>query len=513
MLRVPFTPPPGLFSDNTPFGAEGLWASGDNVRFQFGLAQPIGGWTDALNGSELTGVCRNILTQSHGDGLTRIVFGTHLELQVWSSGALYDITPAGLIDGMVDSTGEAAGWGSGTWGSGTWGDAATVYYARTWSLSTYGDWVIANPRGGTIYKWEGDTASPAVAITNAPAIVTYSLTTPERQILALGCNEEVSGEFNPLCIRGCHIEDTEDWTTTPDNMAFEHILEGGGRIVAGTMIGPLVGIWTDRAVHRGQFVGNPDQAYRFDLMADHCGIIGPNAFAIYEQTAVYLGSDGQFYLWQLDQIPQILPCPIHKDFYDNLDQDQRAKVVATTVSRFGEVWFFYPDSRDGSEISRYLAYSFRESIAAQRPVWFTGELVRTGVCDAGATTRPIMADLDGAVFYHEDGTSAAGAAMTWSIRSAGQYIEEGGRVFMVSKMEPDFEAQEGTVNLYLHARSNPQATPVTHGPFALTEGLKKKDFRVSGRILEVEFTSSGATESFARIGKPVFEGAPTGRRG
>lgn len=502
-MRIAFNPPPGLVSDNTSFASPGVWADGSNVRFRLGKPETIGGWSVALNGSKLTGVCRNILTQSHGDGPTRILFGTHAKLQVWDNSALSDITPAGLIAGSADSTGEAAGWGSGFYGDGSYGDPASVYYARTWALSTYGDWVIANPRGGTIYKWEGASGTPAGAVANAPSIVTFALTTPQRQILAFGCNEALSDEFNPLCIRGCDIEDIEEWTPTPSNNAFEHILEGGGRIVAARLIGPYVGIWTDNAVHLGQFVGNPEQTYRFDLVANHCGLIGPNAVVVVDQTAIWIGSDRQFRVWHLGGVPRIPPCPIHRDFHENLDNDQRAKIAASTISKFGEVWFHYPDSRDGSENSRYVAYSLIES--GELPVWFRGQLERSAAADAGATPLPVMAAPTGEVYFHED---PAGTEPDWHIKSSDQYLDEGGQCVMLSAIEPDFEAHAADIALTLQVRHYPQSAPIVKGPYALVDATTKKNLRASGYLFSAQFSGSGAM----RYGKPVFHGVATARR-
>ncbi len=363
--------------------------------------------------------------------------------------------------------------------------------------------MIANPRGGTIYKWEGDSATPAEAVTNAPEIVTYSLTTPQRQILAFGCNEVSSGDFNPLCIRGCDIEDIEDWTPTASNNAFEHILEGGGRIVAARQIGPYLGIWTDNAVHLGQFVGNPEQTYRFDLVATNCGLIGPNALVIADQTAFWVAPDGQFRLWQLPGVPSILPCPIHRDFYENLDLDQRVKIVASTISKYGEVWFHYPDGRDGSENSRYVAYSLTEG--GDMPVWFRGLLARSAAADAGATTFPVMAAPTGEAYYHEDDS---GSDPDWHIKSSDQYIDEGGKEILLRGIVPDFEAQGGDVDLIVYVRRYPISAATEKGPYTIEAGATKKDFRASGKVVAAKFAGSG----FTRHGKHVFDAVPTGSR-
>lgn len=507
-MLSPLLPPPGLFSDDTTFSSPGVWEDGSNVRFYLGQPEAIGGWVDYLSGGTLSGVCRNCFTWTVINGRTQTVFGTHSKLEVWSGGAIHDITPSGLIEGSIDSTADASGYGSGAYGMGTYSDPATTYFARTWSLTSYGNKLIANPRGGTIYEWDNDTGALATQILNAPEIVTVSLVTPQRQLLAFGCNEELSGDFNGSCIRGSDIEDITDWTTASDNNAFEHILEGGGEILAARLIGQYVAVWTEKDFWLGEFIGNPGQAYRFDRVADKCGIAGPNAVAVIGNTAIWLASDYQFRIWNLGGVPQILQCPVHRDFRDNIEQPQVDKVIAATVAQFGEVWFFYPDSRDGFEVSRFLAYSFRESEMAGSTVWFKGDLARTAAQDAGAISHPLMVTYDGLAYLHENGEDADGDSFDWSIKTSDIYLDESRREMMVRGVYPDFERQSGNVELTLYARPYPMSAPVTKGPYVLSTTETKKDFRASGKLMAAEWSGQDAWRS----GKPLFDMVLTGSR-
>lgn len=510
-MRVPFEPPPGLSSDDTPFAAPGVYEDGSNVRFWEGKPQVIGGWTDALNGSMLTGVCRNALSWKTNGGVTQIAFGTHSNLQLWQGGALYDITPAGLAEGSIDGSAEGPGWGSGAWSEGVWTGSAVNYYLRTWALGTYGDYLIANPRRGTIYQWAGNTSTAATAVTNAPASVGYTIVTPQRQVMAMGCNEEASGDFNAMCIRWSDIEDITDWTTSPANNAGEHILEGGGRIVAAANAGPYILVWTDQAVHLGTFLGDPAQTYRFDMIADGCGLIGPNAFAVLGQTVYWVSTDKEFRSMQVGGVPQLLPCPISRDFAANLATDQSDKIAAAAATQFGEVWWHYPDARDGIENSRYVTFCAQESVRAEAPVWFRGVMARTAACDAGATAYPIKATYDGSVYYHSYGVSAAGGTIDWHLKSSDFYLDKGGSAMMLRSFEPDFELLDDSVSLTIYARQYPRSEPVAHGPYTITPTATKKDFRASGRLVSVEISGSSATPTM-RLGVPVFDTVQTGRR-
>lgn len=497
-MRFALKPPPGLVSDDTPFAAPGVWEDALNMRPWLGKMQALGPYLQAF-GATLSGVCRNLLPWTEIDGATVIAFGTHTSLLVHKDGALHDITPLTLSAGNEHSSSGSPGYGSGLYGMGTYSSPASDYFARTWSLATYGQTLIASPRGGTIYQWMNDVLVPAAAVANAPDQCTAVLVTPERQVLAFGCNEEVSGDFNPLAIRGSDVENITDWSAGTNDNAFQYILEGGGQIVTAKLIGSFVGVWTNSALHLGQFVGDIGQAYRFDRVADNCGLIAPNALHIVNQTAFWLGSDYQFRMWQPGTEPVILKCPIWKDFVDNLYTSQKEKIVAAGISKFNEVWFHYPDSRDGNENSRSVAFNIQDA------TWFRGGFARSAAADAGVLTHPIMAAPTGEVYYHEH---SAGTDPAWFLKTSDLYFDEGGRAMMTRGIRPDFEDQEGDVSLTIEVRTYPQGPSTTKGPYTLANDAQKKDMRVSGHVFSIKFSGT----EYVRMGKPVFDLAPMGMR-
>jgi hypothetical protein len=503
-MRQIIAPPPGLVSDETTFATPGTYEDGNNVRFWQGKPQVIGGWAEAL-GSALTGTCRNAHSWTDNSGNANIAFGTHSALQVYKAGALYDITPSGLSAGAIDGVG-GPGFGAGAYGGGVYGGGAgTDYWARTWSLSNYGQALMASPRGYGLYLWSNDTAVIASHVTQAPANITCMMVTPERQVLAFGCNEEISTTFNPMCIRGSDIEDYTNWTTLPSNNVFEQILEGGGRIVGARQIGSYIAVWTDTSIHLGQFIGAVGQTYRFDRVADNCGLLGPNAVTVVNQRAYWITPDLQVYGWALGSPPAPIPCRIRNDFVDNFVRTQSEKVVACPVGHFGEVWFFYPDNRDGLENSRYIAVSTADG------TWFKGVMARTAAIDAGATQYPLFVDPTSYAYWHENGTSANGGALTWHIKTSDQYLGKAETFSLVRGLWPDFEAQTGTVNMEVYFRDYPQATIRTVGPYTLATNVSKKDFMAQGRIGAVKFYGSSAP-AFMRFGAPSFDIVATGRQ-
>lgn len=507
-MRVPLSPPPGLVSDDTTFAAEGSWEDGNNVRFVRDRPQTIKGW-ETLFGSTLTGVCRNTLSWTEDTAGLNIAFGTHSALQVYVGGALFTITPAALAAGSIDGSGSASGWGTGTWSSGTWSTPAADYYPRTWSLQTWGGTLLATPRGGTLYQWSNNTAAEAAEIANAPDEMTAMLVTPQRQVLAIGCTPVGGSSLNPLCVRACEIEDLTGWTPSSTNTSFEDMLEGGGRLTTGRMVGDYVALWSDNALYMGEYTGDTTQLYRWQQIATGCGIVGQNAVAVYNGRAFWVSPDGQFRSWAPGEHVQILNCPIRSDFFDNVDASQVSKIVAAPLGQHDEIWFFYPDGRDNDigEQSRYIALS----IAGEAPIWFRGIMARTAYEDAGVQASPMGVSYAGIVYRHEYGNDADGGNLDWHIKTADQYLANAEQLLQLQGIWPDFEDQQGDVSLTVYVRQYPQSTAVTKGPYTLTDMGEKKDFRALGRIASIKF--SGSTyPTFARIGKPTFQAVAAGRR-
>jgi hypothetical protein len=467
-MRIPLSPPPGIDSDDTTFAAEGRWADGSNVRFSNGMAQTIRGQVVAFALSSGS-ACMAIGSYKDSTGASYVAYGTTSTLSVGVGiAAPADITPVGL---------------PGSWSQ--------------WSLQPYGTTLLACPGSpgnsvfGTIYQYTG--SGVATEITQAPDNIIAMLVTNERQVLAFGCNQVASPfTFNRMCIRGSDLEDPTNWTPSSANNSFEHVLDGPGAIVAARKIGSYVAVWTDTALYLGQFLGDPLQTYRFDLVAEGAGLIAFNAVAIYQQTAYWVGPDLRLKSWSPGSLPIDIPCPIQKDFTDNLDRGRQGFCILSILPSRGEIWIHYPDTRDtilNNRCTRYIAYCADESAMAQRPVWFRGAMNINAVLDS-TTLTPILGSYDAGAYLassglnirvQEHGTVAtAGVSLNWFIQSADQYIGSAETRMLIRGMVPDFKDQVGNVTLTLFLRNRPQSASVTKGPYTIATTDTKKDFRASG---------------------------------
>ena len=388
-MQVAVDLPAGLNSNSTPYSTQQSYRDADKVRFLQGRAEVIGGW-EAVSKSYIPGACRDILPWKDNIGQELICYGSSQGLYVLQSGNIHDITPSDVAPGSVDGT-QGPGWGSGAWGVGAWGLSSTPgnYGPRTWSLSNFGQAVVANPRNGSIYMWNNDVTQKAVIVANAPTEVAFTMVSQERQILAFGCNQSADGVYNPLAFRCSDVDGNyTTWAITAQNNADEVILPSGGELVAACQWGPDLAVWTQAGLYRGTFVGNTNQVWRFDAVDGAAGLLGPNAAVVIGQTAFWLGRDEQLYACTLGQAPQVVECPIRTDSLAHIAPAQGDKVILSYVSAANELRIDYPDARDGApgtENSRYL------SMHIVSGAWSRGTQSRTAMTHGGPIQWPIGA--------------------------------------------------------------------------------------------------------------------------
>ena len=412
-----------------------------------------------------------------------------------------------LAVGAIDGAG-GAGYGTGAFSTGGFSQpSAADFFPRTWAFGAWGQNLLACPRGGTIYSWTNGTGTPAAALLNAPAKVSHMVAAAQDQVFALGCNQEVSGIFNPLCIRHCGVRANTVWNTALTTTAAEYVLPGGGRIVAGRVLGSNLLVWTGSSLFLGVYVGSPNQIWRFDKVGDKCGLIGPNAAVVVGQRAYWVGPDLQFYSYGLGGQAHAIDCPIRDAFAANLAAGQGDKIVASSTSTFQEIRFDYPDAREGSENSRYLTLVESGDDAG---AWARGIEARTAYVDAGPAAYPVAADPGGRALWQERGMSNDGAALPWFLETTDQVLALD-QTQMVRGLWPDLIGQVGPVNVTVFARLKPQSVESVRGPYAVAAGQARVDIRAAGRLFRLRFDGNSAPAA-CRWGAPVFDAAPAGGR-
>lgn len=471
-------------------------ADGDEIDVSGAAA--VGGITPNIAGAAVTVIDDDSFTYEFSSNASGTATG---------GGSAVVIAPqVAFAAGQINGTG-GQGYGTGAYGVGQYGQpSAAEYYPRTWSFAALGEALVASPRGGAIYLWENDSAAKAQPIANSPRQNTAVIVTPERAVMGLGSNEEVSGVFNPRCIRHSSITNETVWSTAASgSTAAEIIIQSEGRIVAGRVAGYASLIFTDNEVLQLSYVGALDQTYRDDRLGSDCGLLGPNAVTIRGQRAFWLSPDLRTWTVALGGEPAAIDSPMRDELEQYLSPVQRDKVTLSTINGYSEVWIFYPDVRDGLENSRYQCFSIAEGW------WSKGILARTAFMDAGPATYPVGVDPDGKVFWHEKGASADGDAISGHLEAGPQYVEQTGRLLLMREFIPDFQNLVGGLSLTLKTWEEPQSTPVEWGPYNISSMSESVQVKALGRLMgwRIEFDSA---PSSWRMGTPVVEGRDAGKR-
>ena len=423
-----------------------------------------------------------------------LAFGTNEKLYTYSTGFLYDITPAGYVTGRVDT--ETSEENSGRYGRGVYGNLTygtgqqgivETFEAAVWHFDTFEDSLMSAsvPTDSTLYEWNPvwGGAAPALAVTiangyaeDAPAVGRGIVVTPERFMCILGpdgANRDVAWASR---------ETIDIWTIdplVPANTAGQQTLDGKGRIMRGMRGRGETIIWTDADVFAMTYQAG-EYIYGFERRGFNCGLIAPLAVADIGSMFVWMSLRG-FFIY--DGYSRVLECPVQDAIFGELDFDQRVKIAAVVNQMFGEVWWFYPsipaDVDAQGECDRFVVYNFREEL------WTMGQIERTCGVEASASAKnPLMLSPQGWAYNHEVGwlhPDESGVEIVPYIESGPVQLGEGDVVLSANKLIPD-EKNLGDVQAYFYGSFWPMEDETEYGPYTLND---ETDVRITARQIRI----------------------------
>ena len=439
----------------------------------------------------------------------------------------YQISPG--LDTYVDGT----GWSASAWGDGTFGSSSAIgsnNQLRLWSLDSFGEDLIACPRGGSVYYWDYTTASTrAVALADlaganlAPTLGLQVLVSDvDRHVLVLGADPidapgtGRTGAIDPLLIAFSDQENAAEWQPLSTNTAGSLRCSAGSQIIGGLRARQETLIWTDVALYSLQFIGAP-LTFGLTLINEGVSLIGPNA-PVNTPTGIFWMDKKGFYAYQ--GAVQPVPCSVHSYVFDDFNEDQAFQVFGFLNKQFNEVGWFYC-SGSSSTVDRYVTYNYVDQ------TWSIGQLARTAWLDEGIESVPRAAGYDGTsnyIYSHETGFDDDGAPMdNVFIESADFDLGEGEDFQFIRRCIPDVKftgngGTDQTINFVLKARNYPGESLTTDQTTAFTGTTTKIDTRARGRQAAVRFESDddGApgvrTGVGFRIGGTRLDLQPNGRR-
>ena len=492
-MYIPLKLPPGIYRNGTEYQSAGRWYDANLVRWYENTLRPMGGWRKRAAG-QMSGLCRGFITWRDNSSNRFIAAGTHTKLYAMNeAGTLKEITPTGLTAGIADAL-STTGYGYSTYGTLAYGtprpDTGTVTQATTWSMDTWGEYLIAcSNADGKIYEWQLGFTTPtlAAAIANAPVNNKAVLVTAERIMFALGAGG------NPRKVQWCDQENNTLWTPAGDNLAGDYELATPGTLLAGKRVKGVNLLFTDVDVHAASYVGAPF-VYGVEKAGSGCGLISAQSVAAIDTAAIWMSRAG---FWIYDGYVKPLPSDVSDYVFGNMNFNQASKVYAVHNSKFGEIWWYYPSS-GSNENDSYVTFNYRENH------WNIGTLARTAGTDSGVFVNPLMVSTDGFIYEHEVGFAYDSASLY--AESGPVQLGNGDNIMSVRQVVPD-EQTLGEAVVSFKTRNYPTGTQSTFGPYT---AANPTSVRFSGRQVNMRVT--GNTLADWRVGVMRLEAVASGKR-
>lgn len=362
----PIVSKPGIQRDGTQFDSDS-WTAGQWTRFQRSRPKKMGGFRQITN--QFDGPIRQVLT--HADDLnTRVYCGSGSNLQ------FTDLTEDGIGAGVVDVTPLLA-------------DGFLPSDANTWQFAELYDSVGTNNRilahAAPNLTSISSTANRKLWYGDHDGIVPFTDTTAP-EVSGGVCSSApyafVYGDDG--YIAWCVPNQPDDWAGAGSGEAriTKSKIVYGQAVRGGAGQAPALILISLDAVLRATFNGG-STVFDFDTVSGQSSILSSAGVIEYDGIFFWPGID-RFLMY--NGVVQEVPNTYNLNyFYDGLNKAARQKVWATKVTRYGEIWWFYP--RDGAtECNAAIIFNIREN------TWYDTSINRSAGFYPQVFAWPVWAD-------------------------------------------------------------------------------------------------------------------------
>ena len=406
---------PGIQRDGTTFDKQ-FYTGGRWVRFQRGRPRKVGGYRAISN--QLTGPSRGIwvnplnasnnIYSGYSDGLQRLqtdnngvgsgVVDFTLSnfsadpTNLWQMDGFKDTSGTGLaslvahpghnldsIDSSDDTPVLIGDLNGSTMSQiGVFTDSVTLNGTTTATIA------VANPLIGAGQIITGTNIPAGTTVVSIVGLnITMSQAATGAGVVTATFNNDVSVSGgvvvlhpyvfvygNDGLIRNCSAGNADDWVSADansTNVATGKVVKG--LPVRGGSNSPSGLFWSLDSLIRVSYApqtlgvaGTPNFApptfWRYDIISSQSSILSSQCVIEYDGIYYWIGVD-RFLLY--NGVVKEIPNPMNQNyFFDNLNYNQRQKVWATKVPRYGEIWWFYPRG-DSTECNDAIIYNVREN--------------------------------------------------------------------------------------------------------------------------------------------------------
>jgi hypothetical protein len=197
--------------------------------------------------------------------------------------------------------------------------------------------------------------------------------------------------------------------------------------------------------------------------------------------------------------------------FQDLDLANVSKITCAVNSLFEEITWYYPIVGGSGEVTNYIRFN------AQLNSWDFGTLARSAWLDTTVLGPPIGYDpANQYIYQHEISQNADGAAMSSNFTTGYFALSDGENKVFVDEFWPDMkwgyygQSQSASVQITFNAVDFPGQTPVTYGPYTVTQSTTWFNPRIRARLLSITVSSSDLN-SFWRLGNMRYRAIPDGR--
>ena len=473
-----------------------------------------------------------------------------------ATGGSIDVVPYEQVGPAAQTYGY--GFGVGPYGStigGTeWGNAvnaaSVVLEPGLWSLSNFGQVLVATIANGKTFTWDSaiaarlttraSTTTSGFTTTNNPTATRVTLISPTtRHLIHLGTETTIGDPStqDDMFIRFSIDENINEYTPEATNTAGTQRIQDGTKIIGALVAKENILVWTDNALYTMKFVGAPF-TFGFEQVGTNCGLIGKNAAIEIDGVAYWMGNNGFF---SFDGTVNTLPCSVEDYVYDDIDTTKGQQVNAGINNLFTEVVWWYPTA--GSEFNnRYVVFNYGQS-NGQLPMgnWYTGvnvNSIRTSWIDSLVYPKPYATAYNSSndgTFPVVIGQSGLGASVFFEQETGTDQVNpDGSTTILTSFVQSfDFSLQANQSEIFLAMRrflpnfkvltGNNQVTigvsdypsdsvaATRLSPFTIDATTDKIDTRARGRYASIKIENINLGETW-RFGTFQVDLQPDGRR-
>lgn len=416
-----------------------------------------------------------------------------------------------------------AGYGLGGYGLGGYGtgtstgsnQGGTDLAANDWTLDNWGELLISCPENGAIFFWGPVSGvQNSQVITQAPPFNTGIFISMSQQILvAFGSSIHVGigWQQQPLLVQWSDVSNFFQWTPSASTQAGNFTIPNGSAIIGGMAVSNQNLLWTDLDLWAMSYIG-PPLVFSFNKIGAGAGLISKHA-AQQLRGSVYWMGPTNFYNYTSGGA-NVIPCPVWDAVFQNLNTAFSQNVRAMPNTPFNEVGWLYPSlASTNGECDSYVKFNITEPGAP----WDYGLIARSAWIDQSTLGMPIAASPGGLIFQHETTPDADGNPLVATFTTGEFYLVEGEEFVFVDQIIPDFKyttfpgGASANIQMTFNVSNFPGDTPISFGPFTVTQATQFISLRLRGRLMSITMSSSDLG-SFWRIGSIKYRYAPAGRR-